>query len=68
MPVMNHTYRGTFHVVDWFPTLIGFVKKRGRKIWPSKLAPPMDGLNHWRLIKRVSDISGKEALKYSPPS
>ena len=44
------------------------IRKRGTKVQPSKLAPPTDGMNHWRLIKRVSDISGKEAPKYGPPS
>ena len=53
---MNHTYVAMFHTVDWFPTIIGFIKKRGRKVWPLKFAPAMDGMNHWRLIKRVSGM------------
>ncbi|XP_076449989.1 arylsulfatase B-like [Babylonia areolata] len=52
LPVQNHTYTAFFHVVDWYPTLIGFAKKRGRPNWPLKIAPAMDGINHWRLIKR----------------
>ena len=41
-------------MVDWYPTLIGFAKKRGKLTWDKNgLTPELDGFNFWRLIKRV---------------
>ncbi|KAL8565935.1 hypothetical protein ACOMHN_036362 [Nucella lapillus] len=40
LPVQNHTYRGFFHAVDWYPTLIGFAKKRGRPVCRSRSPRP----------------------------
>ncbi|XP_076449974.1 arylsulfatase B-like [Babylonia areolata] len=52
LPTQNHTYTGTFHMVDWYPTLVGFARANGKPTWPKRIAPLMDGRNHWRLIKR----------------
>ncbi|XP_076449987.1 arylsulfatase B-like [Babylonia areolata] len=51
LPVQNYTYAGMFHAVDWLPTMLGFALKVGRPKVPLQYGPPMDGRNHWRLIK-----------------
>ena len=54
LPKLNHTYKGAFHMVDWYPTLIGFAKKRGKLTWSKRgITPELDGFNFWRLITRV---------------
>ncbi|KAL8594873.1 hypothetical protein ACOMHN_016114 [Nucella lapillus] len=64
LPVQNHTHTGAFHVVDWYPTLLGFALRSGKPNITRRYAPVMDGKNHWRMTRRVMKKSFRTKFAY----